>query len=77
MIRTAVWGTGNVGRAAIRTVDAHPELELAAVIVHDPDKVGRDAGDLADIDRTLGVAATDDIDNALEKRRGSRLRSVR
>ena len=66
MIRTAVWGTGNVGRAAIRAVDAHPELELAAVIVHNPVKVGRDAGDLADIDRTLGVAATDDIDNALE-----------
>ena len=65
MIRTAVWGTGNVGRAAIRAVDAHPELELAAVIVHNPDKVGRDAGDLADIDRTLGVAATDDIDAAL------------
>ena len=66
MIRTAVWGTGNVGRAAIRAVDAHPELELSAVIVHNPDKVGRDAGELADIDRTLGVAATDDIDNALE-----------
>jgi 2,4-diaminopentanoate dehydrogenase len=66
MIRTAVWGTGNVGRAAIRAVDAHPELELAAVIVHNPDKVGRDAGELADIDRALGVAATDDIDHALE-----------
>ena len=65
MIRIAVWGTGNVGRAAIRAVDAHPGLELAAVIVHNPDKVGRDAGDLAEVDRTLGVAATDDIDGAL------------
>ncbi len=65
-IRTAVWGTGNVGRAAIRAVDAHPGLELAAVVVHNPDKVGRDAGDLADIDRTLGVAATDDIDGVLQ-----------
>ncbi len=25
-LRTAVWGTGNVGRAAIRAVDAHPDL---------------------------------------------------
>ncbi len=65
MIRTAVWGTGNVGRAAIRSVDAHPELERAAVIVHNPDKVGRDAGELADIERALGVAATDDVDTAL------------
>ncbi|KQV74530.1 dihydrodipicolinate reductase [Aeromicrobium sp. Root344] len=64
-IRTAVWGTGNVGRAAIRAVDAHPGLELAAVIVHDPAKVGRDAGDLSDLDRTLGVAATDDIEGTL------------
>lgn len=64
-IRTAVWGTGNVGRAAIRAVDAHPDLELTAVIVHNPDKVGRDAGDLADLDRTLGVAATDNVDGTL------------
>ena len=39
-----------------------PGLELAAVIVYNPDKVGRDAGDLADVDRSLGVAATDDVD---------------
>ncbi len=64
-IRTAVWGTGNVGRAAIRAVDAHPDLELTAVIVHNPDKVGRDAGALADLDRSLGVAATDDIESTL------------
>ena len=67
LIRTAVWGTGNVGRAAIRAVDAHPDLELTAVIVHNPDKVGRDAGDLADLDRTIGVAATSDIDAALQE----------
>lgn len=60
MIPTVVWGTGNVGRAAIRAVDAHPALELAAVIVHNPGKVGRDAGELAGLDRPLGVAATDD-----------------
>ena len=43
----AVWGTGNMGRAAIRAVDAHPGLELTAVILARPAKVGRDAGDLA------------------------------
>ncbi|MGW2306395.1 hypothetical protein ACWCO6_35780, partial [Streptomyces sp. NPDC001809] len=57
MIRTVVWGTGNVGRAAIRAVDAHPGLELAAVLVSDPAKVGRDAGRLAGLGRDLGVAA--------------------
>ncbi|MBO9520843.1 MAG: dihydrodipicolinate reductase [Nocardioidaceae bacterium] len=65
MIPTVVWGTGNVGRAAIRAVDAHPGLALAAVIVHDPEKVGRDAGALAGLDRSLGVAATDDAEDVL------------
>src|SRR5688572_18087574 len=65
MIATVVWGTGNVGRAAVRAVVAHPLLELAAVLVHDPGKVGRDAGTLADLDRELGVLATDDVDAVL------------
>lgn len=65
MIATVVWGTGNVGRAAIRAVEAHPALKLAAVIVHNPDKVGRDAGDLAGLGRQLGITATNDIDAVL------------
>ena len=65
MINTVVWGTGNVGRAAIRAVAAHPELRLAAVVVHNPDKVGRDAGSLAGMDHSLGVAATDDVEAVL------------
>ncbi|MBD2892142.1 2,4-diaminopentanoate dehydrogenase [Actinomadura sp. RB99] len=65
MIPTVVWGTGNVGRLAVRAVDAHPALGLAAVLVHDPDKAGRDAGDLAGLGRDLGVAATTDIDAVL------------
>lgn len=64
-ITTVVWGTGNVGRAAIRAVDANPELELTAVLVHNPDKVGRDAGELADLGRPLGIAATSDVDAVL------------
>lgn len=65
MINTVVWGTGNVGRAAIRAVAAHPELRLTAVVVHNPDKVSRDAGELAAMDHSLGVAATDDVEAVL------------
>ena len=54
-----VWGTGNAGRPAIRAVAAHRDLELAGVVVSNPAKVGRDAGDLAFI-APLGVVATDD-----------------
>jgi hypothetical protein len=65
VISTVVWGTGNVGRAAIRAVAAHPLLELVAVIVHSDDKVGRDAGELAGLDRLLNVAATTDVGSVL------------
>jgi hypothetical protein len=64
VIPTVVWGTGNVGRAAVRAVAAHPALTLSAVIVHNPDKVGLDAGTIAGIDE-LGVLATDDVEAAL------------
>src|SRR6187551_2712357 len=65
MLSTIVWGTGNVGRAAIRAVEAHPALRLTAVVVHDPGKVGRDAGALAGLGADLGIAATDDADAVL------------
>ncbi|WP_378730914.1 dihydrodipicolinate reductase [Nocardia brasiliensis] len=65
MISTVVWGTGNVGRAAISAVEAHPALKLTNVLVRNPDKVGRDAGELSGLDHHLGVAATDDIDAVL------------
>ncbi|MEU1328939.1 dihydrodipicolinate reductase [Streptomyces sp. NPDC005865] len=71
MIPTVVWGTGNVGRAAVRAVEAHPGLTLAAVLVHDPAKVGRDAGELAGLGTELGVRATDDIETALAARPGA------
>lgn len=64
-LTTVVWGTGNVGRAAIRAIDAHPDLVLDGVLVANPDKVGRDAGQLAELGRDLGVAATDDVDAVL------------
>lgn len=58
--RVAVWGTGNVGRPSVRAVVADPDLELAAVIVSDPAKDGRDAADLCGLDAATGVLATRD-----------------
>ena len=60
--RVVAWSTGNVGRHAIAGIDARPDLELVGVWVSNPDKVGRDAGELAGLGRTLGVSATDDVD---------------
>ena len=66
--RVVQWSTGNVGRHAIAGIDAHPDLELVGVFVSNPDKVGRDAGELASLGRDLGVAASDDVDALLALR---------
>ncbi len=63
--RVVQWSTGNVGRHALAGIDAHPELELVGVFVSNPDKVGRDAGALAGLDRELGVTGSDDFDALL------------
>ena len=66
--RVVAWSTGNVGRHAIAGIDARPDLELVGLWVSNPDKVGRDAGELAGLGRTLGVVATDDVDALLALR---------
>src|SRR5690606_12924051 len=68
MVSAIVWGTGNVGRLAVRSADAQPGLELTGVIDHDPGKAARDAGDLAGLGRDLGVTATTDVDAVLASR---------
>jgi 2,4-diaminopentanoate dehydrogenase len=59
-LRVVEWSTGTVGRHAIAGIDAHPALELVGVWVSNPDKAGRDAGELAGLGRELGVVATQD-----------------
>ena len=47
--RVVVWSTGGIGSNAIRAIARRPDLELVGVWVHTPEKVGRDAGELAGI----------------------------
>ena len=58
-IRVVVWATGGVGSIAIDAVHRRPDLELAGVWVHSPDKAGQDAGVLAG-GPPIGVTATSD-----------------
>ena len=60
-LRTLVWSTGGVGANAIDAIRRRPDLELVGVWVHSPDKVGKDAGELAG-GEPLGVVATNDAD---------------
>src|ERR1700760_2221417 len=59
--RVVVWATGGIGSIAIRTITNRPDLELVGVWVHSDDKVGRDAGELAN-GEPVGVTATNDAD---------------
>ncbi len=60
-MRVVVWSTGGVGTNAIDAIRRRPDLELVGVWVHSPDKVGKDAGELAG-GAPLGVAATNDAE---------------
>ena len=60
-MRVVVWSTGGVGANAIDAIRRRPDLELVGVWVHSPDKVGKDAGELAG-GAPLGVAATNDAE---------------
>lgn len=68
-LAVGVWGTGNMGRAAIRAVLATPGMSLACVVTSTADKVGRSAGELALVADGSGgdgaVAATLDRDRLL------------
>lgn len=63
-LRVVHWGTGQVGKEALRGILRHPGLELVGQFAHSKEKVGRDSGELAGIG-PVGIAATDDIDALL------------
>ena len=62
--RIVVWGTGFVGKMVIPEVLRHPGFELVGVGVSDPDKAGRDVGEICGID-SIGLAATPSVDQLL------------
>lgn len=67
-IRVAHVGTGNVGRLALIELVTNPQFELTGLNVSSPEKVGRDAGELAGVDVRTGIAAVNDLDAVLATR---------
>ena len=63
--RVIQWATGNVGRAAVEGILAHPELELVGAWVHAEAKSGRDVGELCGLP-PVGVRATTSAEELLE-----------
>jgi hypothetical protein len=62
--RVIQWATGTVGSAALRHFIQNPVLDLVGVYVTNPEKVGKDAGDIVGLPKT-GVLATDDIEKII------------
>jgi hypothetical protein len=59
MYRIIQWATGAVGMASLQSVLATPDYELVGAFVYNPDKSGRDVGELAGMGK-LGVMTTSD-----------------
>jgi 2,4-diaminopentanoate dehydrogenase len=62
--RVIQWATGVVGKASLRHFIENPIIELVGVLVTNPEKVGKDAGDIAGLPKT-GVLATDDVEKII------------
>jgi hypothetical protein len=62
--RVIQWATGTVGAVSLRHIIENPAYELAGVLVYNPEKAGKDAGDLVGLPKT-GVLATNDVEKII------------
>jgi 4-hydroxy-tetrahydrodipicolinate reductase len=66
-IRVFQVATGNVGTEMIRRIQHRPGLELVGLHCYTPEKVGRDAGEIAGL-APIGVTATGSVDDIIAAR---------
>jgi hypothetical protein len=66
-IRTIQYGLGPIGSAVARHVVERAGLELVGGVDIDPDKVGRDVGQVIGLDRPLGFAVAPKLAQILER----------
>lgn len=62
--RVIQWATGTAGSVSLRHIIENPVYELAGVLVYNPEKAGKDAGDLLGLPKT-GVLATNDVEQII------------
>lgn len=63
-IRVFQVATGNVGTEMIKRIGNHPDLELIGLHCYTPEKVGRDAGEIAGLP-PIGVIATGSVEEII------------
>ncbi len=59
-IRVIQYGLGPIGAAILRAAIQRPGIKIVGALDIDPGKIGRDAGEVAGLDRPLGVAVSAD-----------------
>lgn len=69
-IRVILFGLGSIGLEIARVIAARPHYEIVGAIDIDPNKVGRELGQVAGLKRDLGVTISDDAKATLKKRAG-------
>jgi 2,4-diaminopentanoate dehydrogenase len=66
MIRVLHFGLGPIGSAVARQIANRPGFKLVGAVDVDPSMVGRDVGDVIELNRRLGVRVHDDPVRALK-----------
>lgn len=67
-IRVIQFGLGPIGAGVARVIANRPDFQFVGAIDIDPNKVGRDLGQLIGLDRDLGVKVSDDAAKVLKKK---------
>lgn len=78
-IPVAQYGIGPIGAEIARLLLTKPWVKLAAAVDIDPQKIGKDLGDVIGLGRQVGVKVTRDLDSKVDvvcHSTGSRLREV-
>ena len=63
-VRVFQVATGNVGTEMIKRIGAHPDLQLIGLHCYTPEKIGRDAGEIAG-GAPIGVIATGTVEEII------------
>ncbi|MDG2306816.1 MAG: dihydrodipicolinate reductase [Candidatus Binatia bacterium] len=63
--RVVQWGTGNIGHHSLRHVLMHPDYELVGLHTFSPEKINKDAAEIAGLPGKTGILGTSDIDALL------------
>jgi 4-hydroxy-tetrahydrodipicolinate reductase len=67
-VKVVLFGAGVIGcKVAKYLLEKKAWIELVGVVDIDPTKVGKDIGEVAGLEKKVGVAVSKDLDDALEK----------